>query len=875
MSTTDSAGRTESRAGHRWRPLSIVGIFGDYPGFVLFFVWLALIALSVWWPLADNGLLPKGPGFTWNRLEVHLGSTTEVLGLYLPWTISVCLVMWLGFEWGAVPAYLGTLFSVLYKHQAVDIAVVNSLHNPFAIGVFFLFYCNYRGDYTLRSWRSWGWYLLASFAAAMVSSLGAFINQFTGTPLYGAEDFFGAWLGWWPTAFLLSVLTSAPLILMFSPAVERFKQRYFVRHRAPTYTQRELVLAASMFAVLLVLFLLADDQWMQQRLQTLLQTPMPESSRKAIDFQFWSQRVVLWILALVLAGISLGGVLFTSRWMQRLRLRFDRETREARDALRHSEANFRNFFENSPGPMYLADRDTGEFVDVNRAALETYGYSRSEFLELSVFDIRPKEDVPKLRAYLQQMGPNPDQHMAGEWRHITKYGRILNVEIRVSSLTIDNRALFLTSVYDVSPQRRAQEATERRARELQQLAASSLEIAGARTVEDVIRIAAERARALSGARIAVARCLPTLVRISFSDEYAAWRKSDRLPDTEALWQVLVEKRYPQRMSAAEVRTHRDYPAYVARHPWAKTIGALLAVPLARSDSELLGALIVADKAGEDFDAEDESILVQLGQITSAAIESLWLKEAVERHSQELEQRVAERTAELDTSNKELDAFAYSVAHDLRAPLRAMHGFADAVLEDYTAKLDEAGRDYLKRIVKGAKNMDTLIADLLAYSRISREKVELEAVPLADAVQEALADLHAEIEASKAKLDVSVPPLTVLAHRATLRTVLLNLVSNALKFVAPGKTPWVRIWATSRGGMVDVSVRDNGIGIAPEHQQRIFNVFERLHGAEAYPGTGIGLSIVNKGLARMQGEVSIESGKEGSTFMIKLKEYRNG
>ena len=236
--------------------------------------------------------------------------------------------------------------------------------------------------------------------------------------------------------------------------------------------------------------------------------------------------------------------------------------------------------------------------------------------------------------------------------------------------------------------------------------------------------------------------------------------------------------------------------------------------------------------------------------------------------QELELRVVERTAELD-------AFAYSVAHDLRAPLRAMHGFADAVQEDYGEKLDDAGRDYLTRIVKSAKNMDSLIQDLLSYSRIGRDKVEFTGIPLAELVKECVADLHHEIQSRGAKVEVQVPPLTVLGHKATLRQVVLNLVSNALKFVAPGTVPDVRIWAVARRGIVELCVRDNGIGIAPEHRDRIFNVFERLHAAETYPGTGIGLSIVKKGLASMQGSISVESEGNGSTFHARLKEYRDG
>ncbi|HEX7964954.1 MAG TPA: ATP-binding protein [Gammaproteobacteria bacterium] len=870
MSVMDIRGSSAWRAtGWRWQPLSPLAVYAarEYPRFVLTSLWLAVTLLCVWWPLADNGLLPHGAGFTWNRWEFHLGHTAEVVHIYLPWTVGVCLVMWLGLEWAAVPAYLATLFSTLYKGMPPDVAVVNALHNPLALATYFLFYCNYKGDYSLRSARSWGWFLLASLSAALVSSLGSFISEFTGTALVGGGGILASWLAWVPNAFLLSVLTSAPLILLFSPAVERLKQRHFGTGRGESaYTPRELVLAASMFAIMLVLFLLVEDQWMARRVNGLLQASMPDPARAGIQAQFAAERFVIWLFALLLAGISLGGVFFTSRWAQRTRMRFDHETREARTAARRSESNFRNFFDNNPAPMLLYDRDTGEFVDVNQAAIDRYGHSRSEFLEMTIFDIRPAEDVPKLKAFMKAPGyRNAEYRHAGEWRHLTKSGEIMHVDVRVSAVVLDNRALNLVLIYDISPRKQAQAAVERRARELQSLAASSLEIAGAKTVDEVLCISAERARELSGAQVAIARCEPQQLRASLGEPYAAWRAPERLPDGEGVWRVLKEKHHPLRFMAQEMPDHPGLLLFDGNYG-RTDIGALLAVPLTGGDSELVGALVVADKGGADFDAEDESILLQLAQSASAGIESVLLKEALEGHMHELERRVAERTAELD-------AFAYSVAHDLRAPLRAMHGFADAVLEDHGIKLDDSGRDYLARIIKSSKNMDALIQDLLAYSRIGRDKVELQGVPLAELVQETLADLQHDIESRGAAVEVAVPPLTVLGHKATLKQVILNLVGNALKFTEPGTAPKVRIWAVARRGDIELCVRDNGIGIAPEHQERIFNVFERLHGSETYPGTGIGLSIVKKGLASMQGSISVESDGKGSTFHARLKEYR--
>jgi PAS domain S-box-containing protein len=870
VSATDiKLGSVSRSTGWRWQPLSLMSLFAHagYRGFVLTVLWFAIIGICVWWPLADNGLVPKGAGFIWNRWDVVLAGTPLVMHLYLPWVLCVCLVMWLGFEWAAVPAYLATLFSTLYKEMPADVAVVNALHNSLAMAVYFLFYCNYKGDYSLRSARSWGWFTLASVSAAMVSSLGSFISEFTGTALVGGDSLWQAWLAWVPNAVLLSFL-AAPLLLVFSPGVERLKRRLVPRAITHPYSQRELVLAASMFALLLVLFLVVDDRWAQRRVSAIMQMQLSEAVQRGISSQSSTQRAVIGVLALLLASICLGGVFFTSRWALRLRMRFDRETREARSALRRSEANFRHFFENNPAPMLLYDRDNGEFVDVNSAAVERYGYTRGEFLERTIFDIRPAEDVPKVKAVMRDPEyRRQDFRHAGEWRHLTKSGELFYVDVRVSALTIDNRALNLVLVYDVSPRKQAQAAVERRARELQSLAASALEIAGAKTVDEILGACAERSRELSGARIAIARYGEDHLSSSLADEYVGWRDHGKLPDTDPICKVLVNKRFPQRVSMEEVRIHRLYPDFIARHG-RRSIGAVLAVPVTRSDSEIVGALIVADKSGADFDAEDESILVQMAQNASVGIESVRLREALEKHMQELELRVVERTAELD-------AFAYSVAHDLRAPLRAMHGFADAVLEDYASALDEAGRDFLNRIIKSAKNMDVLIQDLLAYSRIGRDKLEPEPLILGEIVQDSVADLHHEIVSRGARVEVAVPPLTVWGHKATLKQVVVNLVSNALKFTKPGTTPEVRIWAVTLQDGVELCVRDNGIGIAPEHRERIFNVFERLHGSETYPGTGIGLSIVKKGMASMQGEISVESDGQGSTFHAKFKEYRDG
>lgn len=247
-----------------------------------------------------------------------------------------------------------------------------------------------------------------------------------------------------------------------------------------------------------------------------------------------------------------------------------------------------------------------------------------------------------------------------------------------------------------------------------------------------------------------------------------------------------------------------------------------------------------------------------------------LREEEDRQAREMEARVQERTAELEQSQADLEAFSSSVSHDLRAPLRAVEGFGQALLEDYGDRLDATGRDYAQRLVGAAQNMDALIRDLLAYSRLSRAEMPVVVVSLQDVVREAIAAMRAEIAEGRARVAVEAGLPSVLAHPMTLAQVVLNLVRNAVKFVPAGETPRVQIYANPQGGWVRLIVRDNGIGVDPRHQERIFLPFERLHGADRYPGTGIGLSIVRRAVLRMGGKVGVISAVgEGSRFWIEL------
>ena len=249
------------------------------------------------------------------------------------------------------------------------------------------------------------------------------------------------------------------------------------------------------------------------------------------------------------------------------------------------------------------------------------------------------------------------------------------------------------------------------------------------------------------------------------------------------------------------------------------------------------------------------------------------KAELAQHAQSLEQQVAERTTALRATVAELEAFSYSVSHDLRAPLRAIQGYAAVVKENLQNQMDKQTDEFLDRIMRSATRLDALVQDMLAYSRMSRSPVQLKPIDL-DKVVRDIINHYPELHPPRALTQIDSPLPPVIAHEGFLTQCLSNLLSNAVKFIAPGVQPQVRVRAELRSDgpkpNVRVWVEDNGIGIQPSDQERIFKIFERGHHSSEFEGTGIGLAIVQKAAERMGGTAGVESqpGK-GSRFWIQL------
>jgi len=251
-------------------------------------------------------------------------------------------------------------------------------------------------------------------------------------------------------------------------------------------------------------------------------------------------------------------------------------------------------------------------------------------------------------------------------------------------------------------------------------------------------------------------------------------------------------------------------------------------------------------------------------------ELLAAKNEISRQAVELKIKVAEHTIQLRQTISELEAFSFSVSHDMRSPLSAMRGFAEILLEDHSAQLDSAGIKYLEKIDVAAGRLDTLIQEVLAYTRVLRDEVKMEPVDL-DALVCQVIDTYPQLQTGQVDIQIEGALPKVMGAKASLEQCMSNLLTNAVKFVAPGTKPQVKLRAQRMAADIRVWVEDNGIGIAPKDQLRIFQMFARIEHASAYEGTGLGLTIVRKAVERMGGRMGVESELgQGSKFWIQLK-----
>jgi signal transduction histidine kinase len=236
----------------------------------------------------------------------------------------------------------------------------------------------------------------------------------------------------------------------------------------------------------------------------------------------------------------------------------------------------------------------------------------------------------------------------------------------------------------------------------------------------------------------------------------------------------------------------------------------------------------------------------------------------------LNEELAEKNRTLIETVEELESYSYSISHDMRAPLRSMHGFSQILLEECQNGLSTEHQSYLRKINSGASRLDQLIQDVLSYSLVSRTKFKLQPVNL-DRLTRDVIEQYPGFQPPDVDIQIEGILPNVMANEATLTQCISNLLGNATKFVEPGITPKVRVRAETMGNECRIWFSDNGIGISPKDLDRIFGIFVKIHPVDKYGGTGIGLSIVRKATEKMGGKVGVESTfGQGSRFWLQLK-----
>lgn len=304
------------------------------------------------------------------------------------------------------------------------------------------------------------------------------------------------------------------------------------------------------------------------------------------------------------------------------------------------------------------------------------------------------------------------------------------------------------------------------------------------------------------------------------------------------------------------------------------LGERIAEVFAKGQSHLVARILAKDGTetpyfftGITLPVAGETCLAGVGIDISERIRA---EQKVVELNAELERRVARRTEELQAKNRELETFTYSVSHDLKAPLRGIDGYSRLLLEDYSDKLDAEGRHFLTSVRKASLQMGQLIEDLLAYSQLERRAIHCAAIKPRAVLDALPVSYEDEIRARGVVFSVSLPDVTVNADPSGLSQVLRNLLDNALKFTRTSQPAVIELGGRVEDDVVVIWVKDNGVGFDMKFTDRIFDIFQRLHRAEDYPGTGIGLAIVRKAMERMGGRVwAVSSPGKGAAFYIEI------
>ena len=508
----------------------------------------------------------------------------------------------------------------------------------------------------------------------------------------------------------------------------------------------------------------------------------------------------------------------------------------AAEQIKESEARFRNLFEYAPFPMWVYDLNDLAFLEVNRVCTSLYGYSKDEFLTMKITDIRPKEEVKKLIEHIRQRTLQVES--SGGWKHRLRNGKIIEVEVVSHLLDYKNHKAALVIATDVTEQKKADREIRQLNEDLQKNILQLKE--KEEQVQTIFRYAPD-----------------AVIVIDEEGKITSWN-----PRAEAIfgWSVrevigkeLHETIIPQKFRKAHQKG--------LKHFLKTGEGPVLNKPL---------ELSALKKDNTEFDAgiSISPTILKGKKYFIGFVSDISFRKESERKIEQANKDLGKTVQQLNQANRELESFSYSVSHDLRAPLRAINGYAKIVQEEYYINFDDELKRLFSTIKESAVKMGVLIDDLLDFSRLGRREVKKSPVAIDEIIKEAWKQLTSS---GKINVQLSVHQLCPSeGDRALLLQVFSNLISNAIKYSSKKPGPIIEIGSSENEDEYIYYVKDNGAGFNMEYADKLFGVFQRLHSEEEFEGTGVGLAIVQRIIAKHGGRVWAEGQQGvGATFYFSL------
>lgn len=510
-----------------------------------------------------------------------------------------------------------------------------------------------------------------------------------------------------------------------------------------------------------------------------------------------------------------------------------RETTEEhkyKTQLQESEARYRILFDCHPLPLWLYDPKTLEIVDVNQQAVAAYGYSREQFLTKNLLDLRPEDDWADLRGAVSKAKGQVQERR--RWRHIKADGTEIIVEVYGDEALVNGRMLRIACPIDRTREEESIQAITRLNESL----------------EDEVK---RRTQALIDSEIRYRTLTNLAPQIIWQTD-----TNGRVIYLSKAWETLVGGELSEWLTLGWLRAiHKDDVE--------NTMNEFALATKERRTFKIQRRIRTQEGAYRDFLGVASPIKNDSGDIVSWIGVDTDITDYVKRGTQ------------LGALNSELEAFVYSVSHDLRAPVQVIRGFADILLSGKHGTFDENTAKYLNRISASAKRMDGLISDLLRLSRLNRQELNIHALDLQPIIEDTVESVRERYPDQKIVVQTSIET-NVQADKEMMTLVLENLIDNAAKFSQKEERTRIEIDVKRLQHEVVITIKDNGVGFPEEYAYKLFKPFQRLHTQREFPGNGIGLATIYRVIRRHDGEISAQSKlDEGATFTIRLPAQSSG